>query len=83
MSVTITVRVAADPEKAAAFAEANAAMIRAISQQGKSMGAIHHRFVSRDGEIMVIDEWPDSGTFERFFEANETQIGPMFEAAGK
>jgi hypothetical protein len=31
---------------------------------------------------MVIDEWPDEQSFQSFFEENQAQIGPMFEAAG-
>ncbi len=31
---------------------------------------------------MVVDEWPDAQSFQRFFEEMAPQIGPMFEAVG-
>jgi hypothetical protein len=31
---------------------------------------------------MVCDEWPDPESFKRFFEAAQSEIGPMMAAAG-
>jgi hypothetical protein len=31
---------------------------------------------------MVLDEWPDRQSFESFFQEQESEIRPMFEAAG-
>ena len=32
--------------------------------------------------MMVLDEWPDRQSFESFFREQESEIGPMMEAAG-
>jgi len=31
---------------------------------------LHHRFVSGDGELMVIDEWETAKQFQSFFDGN-------------
>ena len=42
-----------------------------------------HRFYgSEDGQIMVVDEWPDPGSFHKFFEANRAQIEPLMASIG-
>jgi hypothetical protein len=81
MSVIITVRMSADPAKAAAFAAENVDLIRSISQDGKRQGAIHHRFVAREGEVMVIDEWDSAESFQRFFSGN-ADIPNVMAASG-
>ncbi len=81
MSVFVTVRVAADPAKAEAYAAANAAFIQGISQEGKRRGAIHHRFFATDGEMMVFDEWESAEAFQKFFSEN-TDIPAVMAAAG-
>ena len=44
---------------------------------------IAHRFYgSDDGQIMVIDEWPDAESFNAFFAASESLIGPMMRSRG-
>jgi hypothetical protein len=44
---------------------------------------IAHRFyASEEGDIMVIDEWPDEQSFRSFFDKNSARIGPLMQAAG-
>ena len=60
MSVIMTLRVHGDPKELERRAAANPDAIRAISDRAEAHGVIAHRFYgSEDGEIMVIDEWPD------------------------
>jgi quinol monooxygenase YgiN len=79
MSVIVTLRVSGDPEKLEQLAAENTEMIRGISARAKEQGLIAHRFYGADGEIMVVDEWPDAASFLRFFESEQDQIGPMME----
>ena len=42
-----------------------------------------HRFYgSSDGQILVVDEWPDAESFQSFFEHMSSEIGPMMQEAG-
>jgi hypothetical protein len=52
-----------------------------IGERARSMGAIHHRFATVDGEIVVMDEWESREQFERFF-AESHEIGELMQAAG-
>jgi hypothetical protein len=82
MSVIMTLRVRADPKKLEEYSAADPDRMRSIAEAAKSHGLIAHRFYGGDGEIMVVDEWPDESSFHAFFAATGDRIGPMFEAAG-
>lgn len=83
MSVIMTLRTKGDPKKLEAQAAADPEAIGAIAEQAKKAGMIAHRFYgSEDGQIMVVDEWPDPGSFQRFFEANRAQIEPLMAGIG-
>ena len=82
MSVIMTFRAAGDPDELERRAAADPDAMRSIADRAKEHGLIAHRFYGADGQIIVIDEWPDAESFQRFYEANGAQIGPMFEAAG-
>jgi hypothetical protein len=57
--------------------------MRAILESAKSHGLIAHRFYgSEDGQIMVLDEWPNAQSFQAFFEENGEAIAPIFQATG-
>jgi quinol monooxygenase YgiN len=77
MSVIMTLRVAGDPEKLEQLARENPDAIRGISARAQAAGAIAHRFYGSDGQIMVVDEWPDPESFHAFFAAEQEAIGPM------
>lgn len=77
MSVIMTLRVSGDPAKLEQLARDNPDMIPAISERAKAAGAIAHRFYGSEGQIMVVDEWPDAASFQAFFEAEQASIGPM------
>jgi uncharacterized protein with GYD domain len=53
--------------------------IKSISDRAKEHGVIAHRFYGAEGQIMVVDEWPDAESFHRFFEALAPEIGPMMQ----
>jgi quinol monooxygenase YgiN len=79
VSVIMTLRVPGDPDKLERLAGENQDMIRGISQRAKEHGLIAHRFYGSEGQIMVVDEWPDPESFHRFFESEQEAIGPMME----
>ena len=83
MSVIMTMQLRADPDRLEAYAAENAATMQALADKAKSYGVIAHRFYgTADGQVMVVDEWPDAESFERFFTEMGPQIGPMMEAVG-
>jgi quinol monooxygenase YgiN len=83
MSVIVTLRMKADPKRLEEIAAQDPDRLRSISENGKQAGVIAHRFYgSDDGQIMVIDEWPDAQSFQSFFEANGDRIQPLMQDAG-
>jgi len=83
MSVIMTLRIKGDANKLEAQAAADPGAIRAIAEHAKTAGLIAHRFYgSEDGQIMVVDEWPDPGSFQKFFEASRAQIEPLMASVG-
>ena len=56
--------------------------MQGVLESAKSHGLITHRFYGSEGQVMVLDEWPDEQSFQSFFEENRGWIEPMFQAAG-
>jgi quinol monooxygenase YgiN len=77
MSVIMTFRVSGDAAKLEQLAEENPDLMRSIAERAKEQGVIAHRFYGTEDEIMVVDEWPDAESFQRFFESERAQIEPM------
>ena len=77
MSVIMTLRFTGDPAKLEQIAAEQGDMIRGISARAQERGAIAHRFYGSGDQIMVVDEWPDQGSFESFFVAEQEHIGPL------
>jgi quinol monooxygenase YgiN len=77
VSVIMTLRVSGDPDKLEQMAAENPDAIRGISQRAQAAGVIGHRFYGSEGQIMVVDEWPDAASFQAFFAAEQEAIGPM------
>jgi hypothetical protein len=83
MSVIMTLRAKGDPQALERRAAENPDQIRAISDRAKEHGLIAHRFYgSEDGQLMVIDEWPDPQSFQAFFEEMRSEIDPLMREAG-
>ncbi|MFL6239324.1 MAG: hypothetical protein ACJ735_07555 [Actinomycetes bacterium] len=83
MSVLMTLRAKGDPTLLEKHAGENPEAIRAIAEDAKKYGLIAHRFYGTDdGQIMVLDEWPDAESFERFFAANHAVIEPLMAEVG-
>ena len=83
MSVIMTLRVKGDPKKLEERAGHNPDAMREIAERAKDHGLVAHRFYgSDDGQIMVVDEWPDEQSFQKFFEQEQGEIQPIMEAVG-
>ena len=83
MSVLVTLRTTGDAAALERRAADNPEGMRAIVEQAKGHGLIAHRFyASPDGDIMIVDEWPDQEGFQRFFAAAQSEIEPMMRDAG-
>jgi hypothetical protein len=81
VSVFMILRVPGDPNNLEQYANANAVMMQRIAEDGKAAGATRHAFAGGDGEILVIDEWPDAEAFQRFFD-NQTEIPGLMRDVG-
>ena len=83
MSVIMTLQADGDPKALEQFVSDNTEKMRSILEAAKRHGLIAHRFYGSDdgGRLMVLDEWPDRQSFESFFKEQESELGPMFEAA--
>jgi hypothetical protein len=81
MSVFMILRVQGDPNTLERYASDNAQMMGRIADAGKAAGATRHAFAGGDGEILVIDEWPDESSFQRFFES-QPEIPRLMQEGG-
>jgi hypothetical protein len=83
MAVIMTLRAHGDARELERRAAENPEAIRAISDRAKEHGLIAHRFYgSDDGQIMVVDEWPDPQTFQTFYEESRSEIEPLMREIG-
>jgi hypothetical protein len=82
MSVIMTLVASGDPEALERRAAQNPDGMRAIADQAKEYGLIAHRFYGAEGQIMVVDEWPDPESFQRFWEAMKDEIESMMREVG-
>lgn len=78
----MVMRINASPDDFERVAQDNADSMRDISERSKERGAIHHAFYAGDGEMLVVDEWDSPESFQKFFEEEQPNIGPLMQAAG-
>jgi hypothetical protein len=82
VSVMMTMVMDGDGEKLEQYAAEHADEMRAIRDHAVEHGLIAHRFYASDGQIMVVDEWPDAESCLSFLGHTEAAIGEMMVAAG-
>jgi quinol monooxygenase YgiN len=82
MSVIMLLQFQGDPAAVERYAAENAGAMQEIVEHAKQHGLIAHRFYGRDGELLVVDEWPDEQSFLDFFAHMEPHIAPIMQAAG-
>ena len=80
----MTLWMRANPDKIEEVASQNAEQMRSIADRAKEHGLIAHRFYGNEdgGQVMVIDEWPDRESFERFFGSVQDEIQPLMQQSG-
>ena len=83
MSVFMILRVPADPSTFEQYANSNGETLLRVAADGKAAGATRHAFAAGDGEVLVIDEWPDAAAFQRFFDSQPDIPKIMQEAGAK
>jgi quinol monooxygenase YgiN len=81
MSVVVLVRVPVDPANLERVWAERAADFEAVSADARAHGVLHHRWGFGDGFVLVIDEWPDAESFQKFF-SSQTTIPELMQAAG-
>ena len=83
MSVMMGLRIPVDPKRFEEVATGNTERLMAISQRAKEHGAISHAFYASEAgdEVLVVDVWPDSESFQQFF-SSSPEIGEMMGEAG-
>jgi hypothetical protein len=83
MSVIVTLRVKGDAAALERYAQENPDVMTRVVDRAKGYGVLAHRFYGNgEGDMMVIDEWPDFESFQTFFAEAAGDIGPMMQAAG-
>src|SRR5437588_12181494 len=83
MSVIVTVWLKGEPKNLEQHASSERDAMQTILNSAKPHGVIAHRFYgSDDGQVMVIDEWPDRESFQRFFQEQGERIQPLMQEAG-
>jgi hypothetical protein len=80
MSVIVTVRVKAEGKKLEAIYDKDPTTFSKVAETAKPLGVISHHFYATDGQVMVVDEWPDEGSFQKFFDAQPDIPKIMAEA---
>jgi heme-degrading monooxygenase HmoA len=81
MSVMIEMRMNADASRVEQAARDNHDMLMAIGDRAKQQGCVHHRFYAENGQIVVVDEWQDAESFQKFF-SSDPDIPTLMGAAG-
>jgi heme-degrading monooxygenase HmoA len=74
----MTLRVSADPK---AVEATDPDVLNNIGERAKAMGATQHHFYGTDTEVLVVDEWPDEETFQKFFESSP-EVKELMDRAG-
>ena len=82
MSVIMTFEAAADPDAMERYASEHPEEMEAVIDLAKQHGVIAPLFYGADGKVMVVDEWPDPESFQRFFDEARPRVEPMMGAAG-
>jgi len=71
-----------DPQRFERVTQEHKDELMAIIEQAKQAGVIHHVFCAADGEVMVLDEWPDERSALDFLDGSREQIQTLFADAG-
>jgi hypothetical protein len=74
----MTLRVSGDKK---AVEATDPEVLKTLADRANEHGVISHHVYGTDDEIFVVDEWPDEGSFQRFFDSSP-DIGEIMQRAG-
>jgi hypothetical protein len=80
MSAIVIVRYQGDTARFEELLQAKTSDFRAIAQQKRERGCISHRYVVRDGELLVIDEWPTDSADNYLWQSEQPVVQLVREA---
>jgi quinol monooxygenase YgiN len=80
MSVIIIGRMTVDRANVEKMWNERKADMEAVAAEAKAAGAIHHRWAFAQKGVVIIDEWPDAESFQKFFESQQMIPQLMHEA---
>jgi len=81
MSVLVIGRMTVDPANVAKLWVDRKADFERVAANAKAAGALHHRWGFGDSVVLIVDEWPDAESFQKFFQS-ETIIPELMQAGG-
>ncbi|HEU0241067.1 MAG TPA: hypothetical protein VH496_14375 [Mycobacterium sp.] len=82
MAVIVVLRIPGNPADLEHYAAGpGGAVMQQIASAGKAAGAVRHTFAGGEGEVLVIDEWPDEAAFQNFF-ASQPEIADVMRDGG-
>jgi hypothetical protein len=81
MSVIVIGRLTVDPANVAKLWVDRKADFEGIAERARAAGAMHHRWGFGENEVILLDEWRDAASFQKFFES-ETVIPQLMQAGG-
>ena len=83
MSVMMGLRISVDPKRFEEVVNGNRERLMSVSERAKRHGAMSHAFYASEAgdEVLVVDVWPDSESFQQFF-SSSPEIGEMMGEAG-
>jgi quinol monooxygenase YgiN len=81
MSVIVIGHITVDPAAVERLFRERAADFEAVAADSRTHGAISHRWGFGDGQVLIVDEWPDADSFQKFFD-NQQMIPTLMQAAG-
>jgi heme-degrading monooxygenase HmoA len=74
-------RAKGDSRKLEQYSNEHPDLLKSIVARAKENGLIRHRFFGTADEVIVVDEWPDAASFQKFF-ASSPDIQEMMASIG-
>jgi heme-degrading monooxygenase HmoA len=70
-----------DPAVLRNLFESKADVFKAIAEEAKTVGALHHQFVAGEDRVLILDEWESAEAFQQFF-SGQPEIAALMQEAG-
>jgi hypothetical protein len=81
MSVIVIGRMTVDPANLKKLWREQSADFEAIAEAARTAGAMHHQWAIGSDYVVLIDEWPDAESFQKFF-GSQDKIADLMASAG-